>query len=321
MGNNSSHDVTAVEERLLFPAWSGTVPHTAHLHRRLLRDAAWIGVVVLILLVVVSLTEWTRATGTDRVLGIALEVRDANSLGLPKATIARRSLAFSGGNPWRGAGNRRRDDLLSSVSGCGGHYRRKLKRGDSASLYYIVREANGSEIDGSGRDHGVDVVLGSRQVTTEMEKRLTGMCAGETVGFRSTGRSFIVHVARVGSLRPEDEIAQRLELLAQVLKSVRAVKGASCDLTCREKGMRCAGDGFRIINACPRLREVFPCRSCETAAAGSSGPDMPCYVELSAPPGHPRGFCMVNPNVETATCKARYVHTRRLCPCVTQDEK
>lgn len=258
----------------------------------------------------------TRKGGTDRVLGSALNVRDADSLGLSVHPVAVRAGAKGLHNPWRGAGNRMREDLLSSVSGCGGKYRPWLRHGDTASLFYSVREADGAVIDGSGGSHAIDVVLGSGQVNPEMDRRLKGLCAGETVTYESANRFFIAYVERVGRLELEDERSQRLEVLAHVLKSVRAPKGVACELACRRKGMRCAEDGFRIINACPRLREAFACRSCETAAAGSSGPDMPCYVELSAPLGHPRGSCMVNPKVETATCKARYAHTRRLCPCV-----
>ncbi|CDF38591.1 unnamed protein product [Chondrus crispus] len=262
----------------------------------------------------------TRGGGTDRVLGKALAAGDAKSLGLPRHFTTVPSGRKGLNNPWRGAGNRRRNDLLSSVSGCGGTYRPKLKDGDTASLYYSLRQDDNLVTDASSKGHAIDLVLGSGQLGDEIESRIRGLCAGETMRYASNDGILIVHVAYIGKLGVQNERLQRLEKLSHIIKSLRASKGVSCELACRRKGLICAQDGFKIINTCPRLKQAYPCRSCETAAAGSSGPDMPCYVEISAPVGHPRGSCMVNPKITSATCKAKYRHTRRLCPCIPRGE-
>lgn len=301
-------------ERLLFPAWSGTRARSTATKVKRQATAAVFGIAFSIVLI--ALLFVMRRGGTDKVLGKALDIRDAKALGLPTHLNTVPSNGKGRQNPWRGAGNRRRSDLLSSVSGCGGNYRPKLKHGDKASLYYFLRQHGDVVTDSSTKGHAVDVVLGSGQLDDNIENRILGLCAGETVKIKLANGFLIAHVAHVGNVRTQNERLERLELLAHRIKSIRGSKGISCELACRRRGLVCVQDGFRIINTCPRLKETFPCRSCETAAAGSSGPDMPCYVELSAPVGHPRGSCMVNPVIASATCKAKYIHTRRLCPCV-----
>lgn len=306
-------------QRLLFPAWIDSNERRVIQRRK--RFLCAIAGLVIAVLTLYGLASALGLVGknSDKVLGKALRAQVVSQLGLPTSSPLLRSTLLSSRNPWRGAGARRRNDLLSSVSGCGGNYRPRLRLGESASIFYSVRDGNGT-IDSTRDGVAVDVVLGARQIASEAEERLDGLCAGETIEFSSGDRVFILHVARVGVRPREDQEARKLEGLSKVLKAIPARRGSSCNSTCRRVRMQCVERGFRIINSCPRLREAFKCRTCETAAAGSSGPDMPCYVELSAPVGHPRGFCMVNPKVQTATCEAKYVHTRRLCPCVRRGE-
>lgn len=303
------------EERLLFPGWSAPGPRRRD--KRSEKAFIYLCAVGFVTMLLLCLWRTGRRVGTDQVLGRALEseYKDPLDLGAHNSTFRISSRRVR--NPWRGAGNRMRYDLLSSVSGCGGKYRPRLSEGDTASLLYYMRDSNGSLIDRSSGGRSIDVVLGSDQLGPEIEKRLRGLCAGETMIHKSGNRVFVAHVQRVGRIEHADKRAERLEMLAEVVAAVRASRGVTCNVACHRKGMQCTEEGFRIINACPKLRESFACRSCETAAAGSSGPDMPCYVELSAPVGHPRGSCMVNPKIETATCTAKYAHTRRLCPCTT----
>lgn len=312
--NNSLIDASS-SERLLFPAWVN--PSQRRVAQRRRRCFYVLAVLLFVVCVLYGLSYVFGLAGSNSnvVLGHALRPEVALQLGLPSKSHLLSSTPMSSKNPWRGAGARRRNDLQSSVSGCGGNLRPSLRYGDSASIFYSVRGLNGT-IDSTQGGRAVDVVLGTGQMQEDAEARLNGMCAGETVEFISRNRIFILHVARVGVLRAEDQQSRKLEQLSRVLKALPARRGSSCMTTCRRARMHCAEDGFRIINSCPRLREAFECHACETAAAGSSGPDMPCYVELSAPKGHPRGFCMVNPRIQTTTCEARYLHTRRLCPCV-----
>lgn len=317
--NYSSVPDESFSQRLLFPNWSKSVRHQTprwRVSRR--RVLAALLIVLFTAIFVLILPFRSRLKKTDSVLGNALSQYDADLLGLPPSSPARRVKSLSFHNPWRGAGNRHRSDLISSVPGCGGTLRPKLKYGDSVALFYVVREANGTVTDSTHDGLEANIEIGAGQVSGEIEIHLEGMCGGETAQFFANNRLITVHVARVGVVSREDMIATRLEKLAHSVRAIAAPRAMSCAHACGRNGLFCDGDGFRIINECPRLRKTFACRSCETAAAGSSGPDMPCYVVPSAPRGHPRGYCMVNPSVESASCNARYAHTRRLCPCVSK---
>lgn len=319
--NNSSILDASLSQRPLFRNWSK--PATDLTLRRLIsrrRVAAALLTLILTTVLVFVLSFRSRMKETDSVLGNALSQYDADLLGLPPSSSARRAKQLSSNNPWRGTSNRRRTDLISSVSGCGGTLRRKLERGDFVALFYVVREADGRVIDSTLHGQEANIEIGAGQVSSEIEAHLEGMCNGETAQFFANNRIITVHVARVGIVSRDDMIAARLEKLAHSLHTIAAPRAMSCTHACQKNGLLCEGDGFTIINQCPRLRKMFTCRACETAAAGSSGPDMPCYVVPSAPRGHPRGFCMVNPNVEGASCDAKYTHTRRLCPCVSKDD-
>lgn len=308
-----------LSQRLLFANWSK--PTTRRALRRRICQRRTVAILLSLLFTVIMVFIIPFRSGvnkTDSVLGNALSPHDADLLGLPPSSPARRVTFLSSHNPWRGAGNRHRSDLLSSVSGCGGTYRRRLKRGDSVALFYALREANGTVTDSTHEGLEANIEIGAGQVSSDIEAHLEGMCSGETAQFLANDRLITVHVARVGTMSREDLIAAKLEKLAHSLRTIAAPRATSCTNACLKNGLYCERSGFRIINECPRLRKIFTCRSCEIAAAGSSGPDMPCYVEPSAPRGHPRGFCMVNPNVESASCNAKYAHTRRLCPCVSE---
>mmetsp|Transcript_1806 Transcript_1806/g.3910 ORF Transcript_1806/g.3910 Transcript_1806/m.3910 type:complete len:387 (+) Transcript_1806:1152-2312(+) len=104
--------------------------------------------------------------------------------------------------------------------------------------------------------------------------------------------------------------------LAARLRTIAARRGQNCDSACERHGLRCAPEAFEVVNQCPRLAAEFHCAQCEVAAVGTAGPDMPCFVSPRAPVGHPRGTCMVAPDVSKTTCAARYEHTHRLCPCL-----
>lgn len=306
-------------ERLVFPAWTHPSLRQAKQRRKRLLLACTVGLVAgVVVIAKISHISHLEKESTDAVLGMALSPEVVTWLGLPRSSRLARPTVFSSRNPWRGAGRRHRSDLLSSVSGCGGNFRPSLGWGDHASLFYAVRGPNGTA-DATRDASTVDVVIGSGQVGYDLDDHLVGMCAGETVSFWRDGLFFVVHVARVGPRPRVEHDIRFLEQLATVLKAIPGKRHQACTVTCSRSGLNCHERGFRIVNSCPRLREIFPCQVCETAAAGSAGPDMPCYVERSAPQGHPRGFCMVNPNIETSTCKAKYAHTRRLCPCVPQD--
>ncbi|GAB0498577.1 hypothetical protein MMPV_009923 [Pyropia vietnamensis] len=149
---------------------------------------------------------------------------------------------------------------------------------------------------------------------------------------RSSGAGTAAMVAAAAAEAAADAAA---DALASRLVVVAGAKGADCITTCAtapEGGrggvdgvggtttpprLSCADAGFRLVNNCPALRAHFDCRSCELAAAGTAGRDMPCWVVPTAPVGHPRGYCMVHPQGGSA-CDAKYQHTRRLCPCVPQ---
>lgn len=257
--------------------------------------------------------------GTDAVMGEALSAEDADLLGLSKSSKARLKKSYSNQNPWRGASKRRRKDLISSVSGCGGSYRPSISRGSPAALLYIIRALNGTVIESTSHVGEANVVVGTGQVSQQIDAHLIGLCKGETTSFRENGLVYTIHVTRVGALSSVDALAEKLELLAMKIYDIPATRGVSCTKTCARKKLRCVQDGFRIVNECPRLRNQFSCKVCETAAAGSSGPDMPCFVEPTAPLGYPRRYCMVSPDITASTCDAKHKYTRRLCPCVGID--
>lgn len=303
-----------LSHRLLFAAWSKE-PRRSEQCRRTSRRYVLLLATAAATVALLLLKVLTKPGNSDTVLGHALSQKDADLLGLPSKSHARNATAIPAQNPWRGSGNRHRTDLLVSVSGCGGKYRPRLENGAEATVQYVVRDARGVVIDSTQGRRKVNLVLGKGQVSKEIESHLAGVCGGEVVAFEANNRLFTIYVSRVGSDSKDDVMAARLESLAMSLHVVSGRRGQSCTHACQKHGLTCEPDGFKVINECPRMRRVFPCKSCETAAAGSSGPDMPCYVEPTAPRGHPREFCMVNPVVDSATCDAKYVHTRRICPC------
>jgi hypothetical protein len=265
--------------------------------------------------------------GSDAALGLSLSVGDAAELGDMSLSAADNS--SRAGNPWAGAGRRARGDLLVSQPGCGGTYRQAACVGDRVQLRYSARRG-GNVVDSTRGRPPVDLVVGSSQAGAELEKALVGLCAGESVRIIAPdGVELLVAVVAVGrgltgQLRAvrgpvggEDGLDAE-DLVARGLVAVAGRRGASCSSSCRADGLACSEAGFGVVNTCARLRQAFPCAACEAAAAGTAGPDMPCHVAVNAPAGHPRGFCMVNPSARSASCGAKYKHTRRLCPCVRE---
>lgn len=222
------------------------------------------------------------------------------------------------GNPWRGAGRRNRNDILLSISGCGGTLRRSIKPGMNIRVRYCARDRNGNIVDTS--NGAADVSIGTRQVSIELERALIGLCAGEVVRVASVdGGSVLVYVERVDIREKRNGDGMEIDTLAKRIVAATGRRGLSCTDVCRHNGMKCEEKGFVVVNNCPRLREGFECGRCEIAAAGSAGADMPAHVVKRAPKGHARDACLVSPAVERARCRAKHVFTERLCPCLKEE--
>lgn len=306
--------VTPSNERIMFPAWSAEVEYSESYvpirQRRKQNRRVAIGVVVTISVLYLFFQIRIARRGTDSALGGTLSERDLHDLHLKSIPHAK----IPQGNPWRGAGRRRRRDLLIAVSGCGGTFRPAIALGVTATLRYAVRSTDGLLLD-SSRDPS-DVLIGSGQLHRDVEHGLVGLCQGEAARFITRDkRKVLVFVERIGPLVLDEQAED--DRLATLVIPTAGRKGKSCISTCSRKGMACSEKGFRVVNNCPRLSQVFDCIRCEVAAAGSGGPDMPAYVSKAAPVGHARGACLVSPRVSMSSCGARYKFTKRLCPCLT----
>lgn len=306
-------------ERIIFPAWSeaqNANPDTYVPRRRRQQQCRNFAVKVFLpcIALAILLLLYRRPGGdSDSALGKTLsqtDLRDLNLASVPQVPLA-------ADNPWRGAGRRRRNDMIISIPGCGGRFQQAIGIGDTASVRYAIKGGNGQLLDASKKS--VSIKIGSGQVENDIERALIGICGGEAIRFDTTdGRKVIIYVEGVGLKHFEDGgLADRLAAAVVVLPGRR---GRSCSATCGAKGLVCEEKAFKVVNNCPRLREAFACVKCEVAAAGSGGPDMPNYVVLSAPVGHARGACLVSPHVDIARCTARFEYTKRLCPCLGKED-
>lgn len=273
---------------------------------------------------------------TDAVLNSPIPLDDVSVMHIP--IVTNRSLPD--GNPWRGASSRKRRDIISSVSGCGGSVVPALQRGSIASLRYVVRDHGGHVIDFARSD--VHIVLGTGQTPDKVDDALIGVCAGELVSVRipslnhRRGLLVTVYVSAVAIASPSTktgfrnsvvqsthfntraslQTSQMTDDIAAAVNAIPGRRGGSCTRTCASKGLVCDEDLFPTVNNCPKLKQLFTCVSCQIAPAGAAGTDMPAWVSKSAPAGHARGACLVAPHSIKSTCNARYKHTRRLCPCI-----
>jgi len=235
--------------------------------------------------------------------------------------------------------------------GCGGTFRRSPIAGDSVFIRYVAFQ-NGIEIDRSQNDlEPIGIQLFSSNNLNELapfralHEALKFTCKSDifilslpTKFTRSRSNpllpefpyphdpvQFLLLVESIrfssqrieaDSIDIEEEEEFRRDALNARLVTISGRLGESCEKACARSNMDCEKAGFELINQCPRLQQVMKCQQCEVAALGSAGPDMPCLVSQRAPLGHPRGFCMVAPNVQFSTCAASYRHTFRLCPCL-----
>lgn len=252
------------------------------------------------------------AVGSDKALGKSVARAELLAMNVTQQVAAAHVAAD---NPWRGAGRRLRNDLLVSVSGCGGQFRRSIKKGTTARLRY-VRRRHGQITDASKQS--VAVVAGQGQVSSAIDEALVGLCGGEAAQIHSAPyetTTVYIEEVRLGAPSGREKSAVKDEL-ARSVKASAGRRGRSCDATCNALGLRCERAAFAVLNNCPRLRQLFGCARCEVAAAGAAGSDMPALVAPSAPRGHARGVCLAAPHARLSTCAARYAHTLRLCPCV-----
>lgn len=285
---------------------------------------------------ILSSTSLLWISSTDSVLHAPIPPDDISIMRIspaPNRTVPE-------GNPWRGAGSRRRHDLLSSVSGCGGSVVPALQFGSIAAVRYVVRNHLDHVVDSAKSD--VHIVIGAGQTSDDIDSALIGVCAGELVSVRiprgnnrremsitiyvsavfpsfessRTGfRNGIVQNIHVGK-QSNVHSMQMTDDIAAAVTAIPSRRGGSCTRTCTSKGLVCDEDLFPTVNNCPKLKQVFMCVSCQIAPAGSAGADMPAWVSKSAPAGHARAACLVAPHSVKSSCNARYTHTRRLCPCL-----
>lgn len=302
--------------------------------------------VTVMILVLVSLVPLSRRFplnlywGTGRVLNgpVSSKIVAAMQISLTLRNVPK-------GNPWRGASFRSRRDLLSSASGCGGSVVPALKPGSVAALRYVVRDHNDRVIDVTTSD--VHVVIGRGQTPRIVDDALVGVCAGELVfvkmprvtgkGHWRSARSVTLYISKVlseadvagayvsksniGRVDNTELFSTRMtDAVAESVEAVRSRRGSCCNRACKSKGLMCAVELFATVNNCPKLRQAFACVSCEIATAGTAGADMPAWVSKSAPVGHARGACLVAPRSIKPSCDARYIHTRRLCPCIGENK-
>lgn len=287
--------------------------------------------------------------GSDAGLNGRLDDEDARALGLKGVQVE--AARAAPGNPWRGAGRRHRHDVIVAVSGCGGRMRPALRSGGSGVVRYVTRASDGHIIEG-GVD-SVGIILGSGQVSGEVEGVLRGLCGGEVAWTKMRdGKRLMAYVERVEAASSSwssrsswsswsswsslssssastsfshgrawetarrEEVARSVDAAARAVRPSRGRRGASCAATCKHGGLVCAGELFAVVNNCPRLRAAFNCTECAVAPVEAAGADMPAWVVQTAPRGHARGACLVSPRAAASHCSARYPHTKRLCPCV-----
>lgn len=221
-------------------------------------------------------------------------------------------------NPWAGASRRLRFDLIAAATGCGGTYKPAARRDMQIDLQFVTLK-QGRVVDSTPGSGPAVIRLGAGQVTRRIEHALYGLCAGDIVGLSIDWSTYmIVHIVQVYSVSAIPANNERLDLddMAKRIVPTPARQGSSCKSVCERNDMRCEPDGFPILNSCPRLRSAFDCTSCEIAAKGTAGPDMPCFVSTRAPDEYPRGFCMVHPDATKSRCDGKHKYTKRLCPCI-----
>lgn len=288
------------------------------------------------LLSAMSPTSLSRKASTDDVLNVPMPPGDVSVMRISLAP----NRSVPGGNPWRGASSRRRQDLLSSVSGCGGSVVPALQQGYTAALRYVVRNHLGSISDFTQSD--VHIVLGAGQTPAKVDAALVGVCAGELLSVHilsKNHRQKLTVTVYVSAVLPPSDLTrtgfqngivqnahvntktnahttQMTDGIAAAISAIPGRRGGSCTRTCASKGLVCDDDLFPTVNNCPKLKQVFTCISCQIATAGAAGADMPAWVSKSAPAGHARAACLVAPHSVKSSCTARYTHTRRLCPCL-----
>ncbi|KAI0565598.1 FKBP-type peptidyl-prolyl cis-trans isomerase [Gracilaria domingensis] len=309
--------IAASQERIMFPAWNiaGSPEEDEEQSRRPYRrrrmsTSRCVSQVTLLLVVMTGagIVYHRFQIGSDAALGADLSQADLHALNMSKL----QPVPMSQDNPWRGAGRRLRHDVIRSVPGCGGTFRRAVAHGDQVQVRYAMWRDD-RIIDSSSSS--VNVIAGSSQIPRKLDSALTGLCAGEAVRVRVAETETLLLVEKVGKLT-ENEREEELDSLARSITALPARRGHDCRSECARQGMQCAQHALALVNNCPRLREAFGCEQCETAAVGSAGADMPAFVVRSAPRGHARGACLVSPRVDMSRCEARYAHTRRLCSCV-----
>lgn len=241
---------------------------------------------------------------------VALNAGDRILLGLPASFGVRASAR----NPWSSGD-------ASRSPGCGGRVNPSARAGDFLRVRYVVRDANGSVADSTRERRPATILLGSGQ-GLPLARALAGLCAGESASFAlPSGGSVLVAVVAVGTgsstgSGKEAAEAEDEDRLARSVTPVAAHRRRNCDSACAAEGKVCDARAFAIVNDCTRLRKAFKCAVCETAAKGSAGKDMPCFVSRHAPRSFPRGYCLASPVVGSSVCSARHPHTSRLCPCV-----
>lgn len=102
-------------------------------------------------------------------------------------------------------------------------------------------------------------------------------------------------------------------VLDSAVQPMAGAQGESCDAVCSRHGKLCRADQLRAVNSCEQIRKVFPC---EKGCSMHFGPEQPCYVsDINAPEMNLPRTCLVNSNIETATCAASHHMTSRICPC------
>jgi len=101
--------------------------------------------------------------------------------------------------------------------------------------------------------------------------------------------------------------------LERNVQPIAGGQGESCDAVCSRHGKVCRLDQLRAVNTCEQMRNVFPC---EKGCSMHFGPEQPCYVsDQNAPEQNLPRTCLVNSQIELATCAASHHMTSRICPC------
>jgi len=90
-------------------------------------------------------------------------------------------------------------------------------------------------------------------------------------------------------------------------------QGESCDAVCSRNGKTCVLQQLSAMNTCEMMKKVFPC---EQGCSMHFGPEQPCYVsDFSAPASNLPRACLINTQIQDATCGASHHMTSRICPC------